>query len=397
MTKYDGAAGQNWKFCVCLQRKALRNGEKMEVKKILIVFGTRPEAIKMLPLVFELKKRKCFEVKICVTGQHKEMLSQVLDLFAIEPDHNLEVMRESQNLTETLVKIQTGMAKVLEKEKPSITLVHGDTLTAMATAVTCFLEHYAVGHVEAGLRTYKIGEPFPEEFDRRVVSLIAKYHFAPTQSARDNLMKEGIRENVYVTGNTSIDMFQYTVQETYTSIYLEEAKDKKLILVTIHRRENWNAHMENIFHAIQRVAEEYGDDILILYPVHKNPKIRKAVNEIFINVQNVKLMEPLDVVEFHNIMSKAYLIVTDSGGIQEEAPYFDKPVLVARNVTERPEGIEAGTLKLIGTEEESVYQGIRELLENDDMYMEMSKASNPYGDGTASIKIANILEEELYE
>lgn len=369
----------------------------MEVKKILIVFGTRPEAIKMLPLVFELKKRKCFEVKICVTGQHKEMLSQVLDLFAIEPDHNLEVMRESQNLTETLIKIQTGMVKVLEKEKPSITLVHGDTLTAMAAAVTCFLEHYEVGHVEAGLRTYKIGEPFPEEFDRRVVSLIAKYHFAPTQSARDNLINEGIRDNVFVTGNTSIDMFQYTVQENYTSIYLEEAKDKKLILVTIHRRENWNAPMENIFHAIQRVAEEYGDDILILYPVHKNPKIRKAVNEIFINVQNVKLMEPLDVVEFHNIMARAYLIVTDSGGIQEEAPYFDRPVLVARNVTERPEGIEAGTLKLIGTEEESVYQGIRDLLENDDMYMEMSKASNPYGDGTASIKIANILEEELYE
>lgn len=367
----------------------------MDAKKILIVFGTRPEAIKMLPLVFELRKRSCFIVKVCVTGQHKEMLSQVLDIFDVKPDYNLDVMETGQVLSETMAKIQNGITAVIDKEKPCITLVHGDTLTAMAVSMICFFKHYKVGHVEAGLRTYNMQEPFPEEFNRRVISLIASYHFAPTQSARNNLAREGISDNVWVTGNTSIDMFQYTLRKEYQSKYLRELRGRKLILITIHRRENWDTPMKQIFNAIRRIANEFQDDVMFLYPVHLNPKIRYEADKVFAGAENVKLTEPLDVIEFHNIMAKSFLIVTDSGGIQEEAPYFGRPVLVARNVTERPEGIEAGTLKLIGTDEENVYDGIKELLTNSDIYTKMSCAANPYGDGTASIKIANILEEDF--
>jgi len=376
-----------WKMYEC--------NKKMNVKKILIVIGTRPEAIKMIPVVFELKKRVCFTVKICVTGQHKEMLFQVLDLFGIIPDYNLGVMKNGQKLTDIMGKIQKGISEILDLEKPHLTLVHGDTITAMAVSVTCFLKHFQIGHVEAGLRTYNIQEPFPEEYDRRVISLGAKYHFAPTQSAKNNLVSEKICGSIYVTGNTAIDMFQYTVKKEYKSVYLNEFKDKKLILVTIHRRENWDVPMRNIFKAIRHIADEYERDVGILYPVHLNPQIRKEADNIFSDADNVKLIAPMKVIDFHNIMARAYLIVTDSGGIQEEAPYFGKPVLVARNVTERPEGIQAGTLKLIGTKESDVYNGIKELLENRNIYTKMSRAVNPYGDGTASIKIADILEESL--
>ncbi len=367
----------------------------MYKKKVLIVFGTRPEAIKMCPLVVELKRRDKFEVVVAVTGQHREMLDQVLEVFGVSPKYDLQIMKENQSLLEILEAVMRGMLTVLKTETPDITLVHGDTLTAYATALTCFMERFEIGHVEAGLRTYNMAEPFPEEFNRRSVALMAKYHFAPTQRAKDNLLRENRKEHVYVTGNTAIDALKFTVKDNFVCSYLEEAKGRKLILLTLHRRENWNEPMRNVFRALREIADEYKDEVYILYPMHKNPTVRMIAKEILGECENAKLTEPLDAIEFHNIMARCSFVVTDSGGIQEEAPYFGKPVLVARNVTERPEGVEAGTIKLIGTDETEVYQNIKMILEKRDIYDKMSHAANPYGDGTASTKIADILEKEL--
>lgn len=367
----------------------------MDKKKILIVFGTRPEAIKMCPLIVELKKRKRFDIIVAVTGQHREMLDQVLKEFGIFPQYNLSIMKENQSLIEIMSSIMAGMPVILNDEKPDLTLVHGDTLTAYATAVICYMLNFTVGHVEAGLRTYNMKEPFPEEFNRQSIGMIAKYHFAPTERAKENLINEGRGNHIYVTGNTAIDALKYTVKEDYVSPYFEESKGRRLILVTLHRRENWNKPMKNVFRALRRILNENKEQIFALYPIHKNPEIRKIAKEILGQCENLRMTEPLNTIDFHNIMARSYCIITDSGGIQEEAPYFGKPVLVARNVTERPEGVLAGTLKLIGTDEEEVYKSINELLVNHELYQEMSKAINPYGDGTACVKIADILEMNM--
>ncbi len=367
----------------------------MSRKKILVVFGTRPEAIKMCPLVLELKKRSVFDVVVAVTGQHREMLDQVLELFEVCPKYDLNIMKTNQSLIRMMTAVTEGMDHVLDQERPELTLVHGDTLTAYATAVACFMKGYAVGHVEAGLRTHNLNEPFPEEFNRQSISVIAKYHFAPTKGAQQNLFREGKKEHVYITGNTAIDALRYTVKENYSNPCLQELNGRKLILVTLHRRENWQDPMRHVFHALRRFLEEYEDQVFALFPLHRNPMIRENAMRILGECKNIRLTEPLDVVNCHNIMAESYFVLTDSGGIQEEAPYFGKPVLVARNVTERPEGVEAGVLKLIGTEEEEVYANLKELLENEECYQRMSRAVSPYGDGTASRQIADILEREL--
>lgn len=361
--------------------------------KILVVFGTRPEAIKLCPLIVELRNREIFEVVVAVTGQHREMLEQVLEVFGIFPEFDLKIMKKKQSLIQAMIEIMAGMERILDSEKPDLTLVHGDTLTAYATAVTCYLKGFTLGHVEAGLRTYNMAEPFPEEFNRQSIGMMAEYHFAPTERAKNNLLREGRKNHVYVTGNTAIDAMKYTLEKDYTSPYLEEAKGRKLVLVTLHRRENWNEPMRNVFRALQRISDENKKEIFVLYPMHKNPAIREIAEEILGVCQNIKMVEPLNVIDFHNIMARSYCVITDSGGIQEEAPYFGKPVLVARNVTERPEGIWAGTLKLIGTEENEVYRNIKMLLEDPVLYQKMSRAVNPYGDGTACVKIADIIEK----
>lgn len=364
--------------------------------KILIVFGTRPEAIKMCPLIIELNKRNKFDIITAVTGQHREMLDQVLDLFHVCPEYDLKIMKEGQSLIELLTAVMGGVDSILDREEPDLTLVHGDTITAYASAVACYMKGFAVGHVEAGLRTYNIMEPFPEEFNRQSIGMVATYHFTPTERAKQNLIHEGRQTpHIYVTGNTGIDALKYTVKEDYTSPYLAEAGGRKLILVTLHRRENWNEPIRNVFRALRRILVENKEQVFALYPMHKNSVIRKISEEILGTCENIIRTEPLDAVDCHNIMARCYFVLTDSGGIQEEAPYFGKPVLVARNVTERPEGVEAGTLKLVGTEEEEVYNNMRELLENPEIYQRMSKAINPYGDGTSSIQIADIMEKIL--
>lgn len=368
----------------------------VDERKILVVFGTRPEAIKMCPLIIELRKRNKFNIITAVTGQHREMLDQALDAFRVCPEYDLKIMKEGQSLIELLIAVMDGIVSILDRENPDLTLVHGDTVTAYATAVACYLKGFATGHVEAGLRTYNITEPFPEEFNRRSIGLIANYHFAPTELAKKNLIREGTEEtHVYVTGNTGIDALKYTVRENYTNPYLTEAGKRKLILVTLHRRENWDGPMRNVLRALRRILDENRERIFALYPMHKNPRIRKIAEEELGGCDNIIRTEPFDVAGFHNIMAKCYFVLTDSGGIQEEAPYFGKPVLVARNVTERPEGVEAGTLKLIGTQEDGIYYSMKELLENPEAYQEMSKAINPYGDGTSSIQIADIIEKIL--
>lgn len=364
------------------------------MKKIMLVFGTRPEAIKMCPLVKELKTRKHIETIVCVTGQHREMLKQVLECFNVIPDYNLDIMKDKQTLFDITTNIISKIKPVLEEVKPDIVLVHGDTTTTFVTALCAFYMQIPVGHVEAGLRTYNIYSPYPEEFNRQATSIIAKYNFAPTEMSKQNLVDEGKKiETIYVTGNTAIDALKTTVRSDYTHPILEWVGNDRLIVLTAHRRENLGEPLENMFKAIKRVVEEE-KDIKVVYPVHKNPLVQEIAKKILGDNERIKLLEPLEVLDFHNLLAKSYLILTDSGGIQEEAPSLGKPVLVMRDTTERPEGIKAGTLKLVGTETEKIYTEMRMLLDDKEEYERMSKAQNPYGDGFASKKIADILCKE---
>lgn len=361
------------------------------MKKIMLVFGTRPEAIKMCPLVNELKKRKNIEAIVCVTGQHRQMLDQVLEAFSVVPDYDLSIMKDKQTLFDVTVNILEKIKIVLEKIKPDVVLVHGDTSTTFVTALACFYLQIPVGHVEAGLRTYNIYSPYPEEFNRQAVSIISQYNFAPTELSKQNLLKEGKNpDSIYVTGNTAIDALKTTVKADYTHPELEWANGSRLIMITAHRRENLGEPMRHMFKAIRRVMDEH-PDVKAIYPIHMNPVVREIANEYLGDDDRIHIIEPLDVLDFHNFLSRSYLILTDSGGIQEEAPSLGKPVLVMRDTTERPEGIAAGTLKLVGTEEETIYKEFSRLLSDKDEYEAMSKASNPYGDGHACERIADIL------
>lgn len=363
------------------------------MKKVLFVFGTRPEAIKMCPLVNELKQRNTFDVKVCVSGQHRQMLDQVLRAFRVQPDYDLAIMKEKQSLFDITVNLLAEIKKVLEKEKPDAVLVHGDTSTTFVTSLGCFYLQIPVGHVEAGLRTYDIYSPYPEEFNRQAVGILAKYHFAPTQRAKENLLREGKDPaGIFVTGNTAIDALKTTVKETYTHPQLAWAAGSRLIMLTAHRRENLGEPLVHMFKAIKRIVEET-PDIKVIYPVHMNPAVRSAAQGILGDSDRVRIIEPLDVLDFHNFLARSYLILTDSGGIQEEAPSLGKPVLVMRDTTERPEGIEAGTLRLVGTDEQTIYREFKRLLTEQDAYNAMSHASNPYGDGLACKRIADILEK----
>ena len=362
------------------------------MKKVMLVFGTRPEAIKMCPLVNELKKRKGMKTVVCVTGQHRQMLDQVLEAFHVVPDYDLSIMKEKQTLFDITTNILNRIKIVLEDVRPDVVLVHGDTSTTFVTALACFYLQIPVGHVEAGLRTYNIFSPYPEEFNRQAVSIISQYNFAPTELSKQNLLKEGKNaETIYVTGNTAIDALKTTVKQDYYHSELEWAKDSKLILITAHRRENLGEPMKNMFRAIHRVIEEH-PDVKAIYPIHMNPVIHDWANEILGDDDRIHIIPPLDVIDFHNFQNRSHLILTDSGGIQEEAPSLGKPVLVMRDTTERPEGIEAGTLKLVGTEEENIYRNFKLLLEDTVEYRKMSNASNPYGDGCACQRIADVLE-----
>lgn len=367
-------------------------------KRVMLVFGTRPEAIKMCPLVKELKRRQFIKVTVTVTGQHRSMLDQVLKVFEVVPDYDLNVMKENQTLFDITIAVLIGMKKVLEIEKPDLLLVHGDTSTAFAAALAAFYLNIPVGHVEAGLRTYNIASPFPEEFNREAVGILSSLCFAPTEISRQNLLKEGKKDSIiHVTGNTVIDALKTTVNSNYYHPELEWSNGSRLILITAHRRENLGEPMRNMFKAIQRVLDEH-KDVKAIYPIHLNPVIRKIAEEVFgksspnEKEKRIHLIEPLDVFDFHNFMNAAYLILTDSGGIQEEAPSLGKPVLVMRDTTERPEGIKAGTLKLVGTDERTIYQAFTELLDNEFEYCKMSHAANPYGDGHACERIADIIE-----
>jgi UDP-N-acetylglucosamine 2-epimerase (non-hydrolysing) len=363
------------------------------MKKVMLVFGTRPEAIKMCPLVNELKSRDNVETIVCVTGQHKEMLQQVLDVFDVVPDYNLAVMKDKQTLFDVTTNILNKIGEVLDAEKPDVVLVHGDTSTTFVTALACFYKQIKVGHVEAGLRTYNIYSPYPEEFNRQAVSIISEYNFAPTEMSRNNLLKEGKNpDHIYVTGNTAIDALKTTVKEDYSHPVLEWAEGSRLIVLTAHRRENLGEPLKHMFRAIKRIVDEY-EDIKVVYPIHMNPIVRNTAKEVFGEHDRIKLIEPMDVIDFHNLQARSFLILTDSGGIQEEAPSLGKPVLVMRDTTERPEGVAAGTLKLVGTEEEIIYNNFKTLLENPKEYEKMSHASNPYGDGHACERIADILCE----
>ena len=362
------------------------------MKKVMLVFGTRPEAIKMCPLVNELKTRKGIETAVCVTGQHRQMLDQVLEAFSVVPDYDLSVMKDRQTLFDVTTNILNRIREVLETVRPDVVLVHGDTSTTFVTALACYYLQIPVGHVEAGLRTYNIYSPYPEEFNRQAVGIIAAYHFAPTELSKENLLKEGKKpETIYVTGNTAIDALKTTVRKGYTHPVLEWAKDSRLIMITAHRRENLGEPMKHMFRAIRRVCDEH-PDIKAVYPIHMNPAVRETAQAILGDDERIRIIEPLDVLDFHNFLARSYLILTDSGGIQEEAPSLGKPVLVMRDTTERPEGIAAGTLKLVGTDEGTIYENFKMLLEDQEAYRKMSTASNPYGDGFASKRIADILE-----
>lgn len=358
--------------------------------KVLSIFGTRPEAIKMAPLVKELEKKIEIESIVCVTAQHREMLDQVLETFKIKPDYDLNIMKQGQTLGEITTRALMGLENVIKECKPDIVLVHGDTTTTFAGALAAFYNQVAIGHIEAGLRTYDKYSPYPEEMNRQMVDCMTDMYFAPTNLSKENLLKENIAESkIYVTGNTVIDAMKTTVTDNYTHPELEWIKEnERMILLTAHRRENLGEPMRNIFKGIKRIVDEF-NDVKVIYPIHLNPKVREVANEIFKDCNRVKLIEPLEVFDFHNFQNKAYLILTDSGGIQEEAPSLGKPVLVLRDTTERPEGIEAGTLKLVGTNEEKIYEETKLLLENKEEYNRMSKASNPYGDGYASKYIVN--------
>lgn len=362
------------------------------MKTVMLVFGTRPEAIKICPLVNELKTRKTIKTVVCVTGQHREMLDQVLETFKVVPDYDLSIMKDKQTLFDITANILNRIKAVLEKVKPDMVLVHGDTSTTFVTALACFYLQIPVGHIEAGLRTYNIYSPYPEEFNRQAVSIIAAYNFAPTELARQNLLREGkAEETIYVTGNTAIDALKTTVRSNYTHPELTWASDSRLIMITAHRRENLGNPMHRMFRAIRRIIDEH-PDVKAIYPIHMNPAVRRAAHEELSGCERIRLIEPLDVLDFHNFLARSYMILTDSGGIQEEAPSLGKPVLVMRDMTERPEGIAAGTLKLVGTDEEVIYENFRELLENKKAYNVMTHAANPYGDGHACEKIADILD-----
>lgn len=363
------------------------------MKKVMLVFGTRPEAIKMCPLVNELKKRKGIKTIVCVTGQHRQMLDQVLEAFGVVPDYDLSIMKDKQTLFDITTNILERIKSVLEEVAPDVVLVHGDTSTTFVTALACFYLQIPVGHVEAGLRTYNIYSPFPEEFNRQAVGIIAKYNFAPTELSKNNLIKEGKNpESIFVTGNTAIDALKTTVRADYQHPELSWAEGSRLITITAHRRENLGEPMHHMFRAIRRIMDEH-PDVKAIYPIHMNPVVRKAASEELGGCDRIHIIDPLEVLDFHNFLAQSYLILTDSGGIQEEAPSLGKPVLVMRDTTERPEGIAAGTLKLVGTDEEVIYKNFKELLENKEAYEKMSKASNPYGDGHASERIADILEK----
>lgn len=365
------------------------------MKKIMLTFGTRPEAIKMCPLVNELKKRESIKTVVCVTGQHRQMLDQVLDAFKVVPDYDLSIMKERQTLFDVTTNILNKIKEVLETEKPDVVLVHGDTSTTFVTALACFYLQIPVGHVEAGLRTYNIYSPYPEEFNRQAVSIVSSYNFAPTSLAKENLIREGKKpETIFITGNTAIDALKTTVRDDYRNEHLDWAADSRLIMITAHRRENLGEPMQHMFRAIRRVMDEH-PDIKAIYPIHMNPVVREKAEQELAGCDRIRIIEPLDVLDFHNFLSRSYLILTDSGGIQEEAPSLGKPVLVMRDTTERPEGISAGTLKLVGTEEETIYQNFSELLSDKSIYDKMSKASNPYGDGFTSERIADILEGKV--
>ena len=363
------------------------------MKTVMLVFGTRPEAIKMCPLVNELKTRRGLKTVVCVTGQHRQMLDQVLNAFHVVPDYDLSIMKDKQTLFDITTNILNGISAVIDEVKPHVVLVHGDTSTTFATALACFYKQVAVGHVEAGLRTYDIYSPYPEEFNRQAVGIVAKYNFAPTEQSKSNLLKEGkAPESIYVTGNTAIDALKTTVTDRYTHPELTWAADSRLIVITAHRRENLGQPMHNMFRAIRRIMEEH-PDVKAIYPIHMNPVVRQAAEEELGGCDRIHIIEPLEVLDFHNFLARSYLILTDSGGIQEEAPSLGKPVLVMRDTTERPEGIKAGTLKLVGTDEQVIYDNFKLLLEDRDAYDAMAKASNPYGDGFASKRIADILEQ----
>ncbi|MBO5412730.1 MAG: UDP-N-acetylglucosamine 2-epimerase (non-hydrolyzing) [Clostridia bacterium] len=359
--------------------------------KVMTIFGTRPEAIKMAPLVKELKSRKEIECIVCVTAQHRQMLDQVLEVFDITPDYDLNIMKQGQTLSDITSRALTGLQEVILKEKPNIVLVHGDTTTTFAGALAAFYAQTDIGHVEAGLRTWDKYSPYPEEMNRQMVGVLADMHFAPTENSKKSLLAEGKKEeNIFVTGNTAIDALSTTVKENYSHEVFNWLGDSKLILLTAHRRENLGEPMRHMFRAIKRIVQEF-PDVKVVYPVHLNPRVREVADEILGNDERIKLIEPLEVIDFHNFIAKSHIILTDSGGIQEEAPSLGKPVLVLRDTTERPEGIEAGTLKLVGTNEEVIYNETKKLLTSQKEYDKMSLASNPYGDGKASKRIVDAI------
>ena len=362
--------------------------------KVMSIFGTRPEAIKMAPLVKELEKRKNIESIVCVTAQHREMLDQVLETFDIKPDYDLNIMKQGQTLGDVTTRALTGLEEVIKEARPDIVLVHGDTTTTFAGALAAFYNQVAIGHVEAGLRTDNKYSPYPEEMNRQMVDRLSDMYFAPTEISKNNLLKENINESkIYITGNTAIDAMSTTVDKNYTHKELEWIKPgERMILLTAHRRENLGEPMRHIFRAIKRIVDEF-NDVKVIYPIHMNPKVREVANEVFDGDDKVKLIEPLEVFDFHNFQNKSYIILTDSGGIQEEAPSLGKPVLVLRDTTERPEGISAGTLKLVGTDEDVIYEETKRLLTDSKEYERMSKASNPYGDGHASERIVDAIVE----
>lgn len=360
--------------------------------KVMSVFGTRPEAIKMAPLVLELTRRDTFESIVTVTAQHREMLDQVLDIFKIVPDYDLNIMKDKQSLAQITTRVLTRLDSVMKETKPDIVLVHGDTSTTFTASLAAFYNQVAIGHVEAGLRTWDKHSPFPEEMNRQLTGVMADLHFSPTEKAKDNLLNENKQaDRIFVTGNTAIDALKTTVNSHYTHPLLTEAKDKRIVLMTAHRRENLGENLRKMFRAIKRLVEKH-DDIIVIYPVHLNPVVRETANHILGNHERIKLIDPLSVIDFHNFIAKSYLILTDSGGIQEEAPSLGVPVLVLRDTTERPEGIKAGTLKLIGTDEETIFTEANEVLSHQAVHDKMAKASNPYGDGLASGRIADAIE-----
>lgn len=361
------------------------------MKKVLSIFGTRPEAIKMAPVVKELESREEIKSIVCVTAQHRDMLDQVLEAFDIKPDYDLNIMKPKQTLTHITAEVLKGIEEIIVKEAPDLVLVHGDTTTSMAGALAAFYQQVMVGHVEAGLRTYDKYSPFPEEINRQIIDRVADYLFAPTETNKKNLegsLNKG--QKIIVTGNTVIDALKTTVSEKYSNQYLDWVGEDRLILLTAHRRENLGTPMKQIFKAIRKLVDEF-DDVKVIYPVHLNPIVQETAKEIFGDSKKVKLIKPLDVLDFHNFMEKAYLIMSDSGGVQEEAPALGKPVLVLRDTTERPEGVEAGTLRLVGTNEKDVYEAAMQLLTDEEAYKKMSESKNPYGDGFASKRIVDYI------